>query len=102
MIFSLHRALSIGKNRDILYSRGDTLMKTLSYRILLTEEPEGGFTVTVPMLPGCVTYGETIEDSKKMAIEAIELYIESLRAHDEDIPNEDHTFEYTVMLEKNA
>ncbi|MGZ8558482.1 MAG: type II toxin-antitoxin system HicB family antitoxin [Chitinophagaceae bacterium] len=29
----------------------------LNYRILLTKEPEGGFTVMVPALPGCITYG---------------------------------------------
>jgi predicted RNase H-like HicB family nuclease len=55
----------------------------LSYRILLRKEPEGGYTVTVPSLPGCITYGNTIEDAKKMAKEAIELYIESLREHND-------------------
>lgn len=50
----------------------------LSYRILLWKEPEGGYTVTEPTLPGCITYGNTLEDAKKMAKEAIELYIESL------------------------
>jgi len=38
-------------------------MKVLNYRILLRKEPEGGYTVMVPSLPGCVTYGETIEES---------------------------------------
>ena len=56
-------------------------MKVLNYRALLRKEPEGGYTVIVPSLPGCVTYGEDIEDAIKMAKEAIELYIESLRAH---------------------
>jgi predicted RNase H-like HicB family nuclease len=55
--------------------------------------------VTVPSLPGCITYGNTIEDAKKMAKEAIELYIESLREHNEDIPTEEETFEYTLMVE---
>ena len=50
----------------------------LSYRILLREEPEGGYTVTVPTLPGCITYGETITEAIAMAREAIELYLESL------------------------
>ena len=77
-------------------------MKPLIYRILLTAEPEGGFTVTVPMLPGCVTFGETINEAKTMAKEAIELYIESLIEHGEEIPTEENTFEYTVMLEKHA
>lgn len=77
-------------------------MKSLTYRILLTEEPEGGYTVTVPMLPGCITYGDTIVEAKQMALEAIELYIESLVAHNEEIPTEDHTFETTVLLEQHA
>lgn len=77
-------------------------MKPLSYRILLTEEPEGGYTVTVPMLPGCVTYGDTMEKAKKMAKEAIALYIESLAEHKEAIPTEDNTFETTVLLEQHA
>ncbi len=45
----------------------------LKYRILLRKEPEGGFTVIVPSLPGCITYGETIEEAINMAKEAIEL-----------------------------
>lgn len=69
---------------------------TLSYRILLREEPEGGYTVTVPTLPGCITYGETIHEAIAMAHEAIALYLESLRAHGEDIPTEEGTLEYTV------
>ena len=61
-------------------------MDVLSYRVLLKKEPEGGFTVNVPSLPGCVTFGETLEESLSMALEAIELYIESLAAHGEEIP----------------
>jgi len=34
-----------------------------------------------------------------MAKEAIELYIESLHEHNEDIPTEEETFEYTLMVE---
>jgi antitoxin HicB len=61
-------------------------MKTVSYRILLRKEPEGGYTVVVPSLPGCVTYGDTIEKAIEMAKEAIELYIESLKEHGEEVP----------------
>lgn len=77
-------------------------MKQLSYRILLRKEPEGGYTVIVPSLPGCITYGDTIEESIKMAKEAIELYIESLKEHGEEIPTEEGTFEYTLMIEAHA
>ena len=62
-------------------------MRVLNYRIFLRKEPEGGYTVTVPSLPGYVTYGDTI--AIKMAKEAIELYIESLKAHGEEIPTEE-------------
>jgi len=47
---------------------------------LLRKEPEGGYTVTVPSLPGCITFGDTIENARDMAKEAIELYLESLKA----------------------
>ena len=45
------------------------------------------------------TYGENIEEALKMAKEAIELYIESLKAHGEEIPNENSTLEYTIVLQ---
>ena len=73
-------------------------LNALSYRILLREEPEGGYTVTVPTLPGCITYGETITEAIGMAREAIELYLESLLAHGDEIPTEEAILEYTIMV----
>lgn len=70
--------------------------KTLNYTALFQKEPEGGYTVTVPMLPGCVTYGKNLQEARKMAEEAITLYIESLKAHKEEIPNEEEVF-YTRL-----
>ena len=40
--------------------------------------PEKGYTVTVPKLRGVVTFGENLEEAKKMAREAIELHCECL------------------------
>jgi predicted RNase H-like HicB family nuclease len=60
-------------------------MKQVTYRVLLNKEPEGGFTVTVPALPGCITFGETMDEVIINAKEAVELYIESLTAHAEPI-----------------
>ena len=54
-----------------------------TYKILLHIEPEGGFTVTVPSLPGCITYGENLNEAIRMAKEAIELYLEVLQENDE-------------------
>ena len=60
-----------------------------AYNILLQPEPEGGYTVTCPSLPGLVTYGETLEEARAMAVEAVEAYLESLRMDHEPIPESD-------------
>jgi len=78
------------------------IMKVLNYRILLRKESEGGYTVSIPSLPGCITYGENIEEAIEMAKEAIELYIESLKEHGEEIPTEEGTVEYTLVVEAYA
>ena len=78
------------------------VMKVLNYRLLLNPEPEGGYTVTVPSLPGCVTHGSTLDEAIVMAKEAVELYIESLRAHGEDVPTEESTLEYTLTVSAGA
>ena len=77
-------------------------MRRLNYRVLLRKEPEGGYTVIVPSLPGCVTYGDTIEEAIEAAREAVELYLESLKTHDEEIPTEEETLEYTLTVEAHA
>lgn len=56
--------------------------------ILHPDEEEGGYTVTVPALPGCVTQGETLEEATAMAKDAISLYLDSLRAEGQPIPQE--------------
>ncbi|MDG6220871.1 MAG: type II toxin-antitoxin system HicB family antitoxin [Candidatus Thermoplasmatota archaeon] len=63
---------------------------------------EDGYTVIVPSLPCCVTYGENVEEAKEMALEAIEMYLESLREHGEEIPNDDDTLEYTQSVQVHA
>jgi antitoxin HicB len=71
---------------------------SLSYKILLKSGPEGGYTVNVPALPGCITYGTDIEEAKFNAKEAIELYIESLKEHGEEIPSDEDVLEYNLQL----
>lgn len=73
-------------------------MKNYTFRILLNKEPEGGYTVTVPRLPGCITYGATIEEAIENAREATMLYIESLVEDGEPIPTEENTFEYSLSI----
>lgn len=77
-------------------------MKVLNFRVLLKKEPEGGYTIFVPTLPGCITYGKDVDEAMKMAKEAIELYIESLIAHGEEIPVEKNMLESMITVEINA
>lgn len=58
--------------------------------------------MTVPSLPGCVTYGDTIDESIEMAREAIELYIESLVEHGEEIPTSEGMLECILNIEAHA
>jgi len=60
-----------------------------AYNILLQPEPEGGYTVTCPSLPGLVTYGETLEEARAMAVEAVEAYLVSLQLGEEPVPEGD-------------
>ncbi len=60
-----------------------------TYNVLLQPEPEGGYTVICPSLPGLVTCGETLEEARAMAAEAIEAYLESLQIDGEPIPESD-------------
>jgi antitoxin HicB len=71
----------------------------IRFNIFLRPEPEGGFTAIVPALPGCVTYGRTLTEAKKMAKDAIYGYIESLRKHKEPIPTDDETLVASLDLE---
>ena len=68
-------------------------MRTLGYRITLRKEPEGGYTVLVPALSGCVTYGKTVEEAIKMARDAITGYVESLIEDGEAVPLKDNLIE---------
>ena len=63
-------------------------MKKYTYRIHLEPEPEGGFTVTVPALPGCVTWGKDYEHALAMVQEAIQGCLEVLVELGKPIPEE--------------
>lgn len=59
------------------------------YTIIMEPDiEEGGYTVTVPTLPGCITQGETLEQCIERAREAIAGYIESLKLDGLPIPEE--------------
>lgn len=49
---------------------------THSYAVVFTPAEEGGYTATVPLLPGCISEGDSFEEAKENIMEAIELYTE--------------------------
>jgi len=77
-------------------------MRTLSYRITLSKEPEGGYTVLIPALPGCVTYGKTVEEVIEMARDAITGYVESLIEDGEAVPTDEELIECRLTVEAHA
>jgi len=66
--------------------------KLRQFNIIFRPEPEGGFTVIVPSLQGCITYGQNLKEAKKMAIDAISGYIASLKKHKEPIFSDEESF----------
>jgi len=48
----------------------------MKLRVILEPSEEGGYTVTVPALPGCISEGDTKEEALRNIREAIELYVE--------------------------
>lgn len=62
----------------------------MRFTILLDPDPEeGGFTVTVPALPGCITQGDTVEEATERAKEAIEGFVISMVRDGEPVPVEE-------------
>jgi antitoxin HicB len=66
------------------------------FRVILDPNESGGYTVTVPLLPGCISEGDDRAEALANIKEAIELYIESLQADGEPIPAEE-TIEEAVV-----
>jgi antitoxin HicB len=62
-----------------------------SSSVFYEQAPEGGYVALVPALPGCHTQGETLEETERNVKEAIALYLESLAAHGDAIPEEGQT-----------
>ncbi len=52
----------------------------MKYKVIIEPQQEGGYTVYVPSLPGCVSQGTTTEEAMTNIKEAIEVYVESFRA----------------------
>lgn len=63
-------------------------MKVLNYTVIMTPDETGGYVVTCPALPGLVTEGDTLEEARAMAADAIRGYLESLQEDGEALPTD--------------
>lgn len=64
-------------------------MKKYRFTVFCEPQEEGGYTVTVPSLPGCISEGDTFEEAQVNIAEAIESYLGSLMIEGDEIPVEE-------------
>ena len=69
-----------------------------SYSVFYESAPEGGYVAFVPALPGCHTQGGTLAETEGNIKEAIEVYLESLIAHGEPVPQEGKSFQGKIEV----
>lgn len=58
------------------------------FTVLFEPAPAGGYVVTCPALPGLVTEGDSLEEARAMAADAIRGYLESLRKDGQPVPTD--------------
>ncbi|MBU2415798.1 type II toxin-antitoxin system HicB family antitoxin [Patescibacteria group bacterium] len=74
-------------NQKTNLTKKSSIKKTiLQYSAIFEPAEEGGYNVSFPQFPGCVTFGRTFEESKIKAQEVLELWIEELAFEREKIP----------------
>ena len=74
-------------------------MKKLTYEIVIEreEDPTAGYSVYCPDLPGCFSNGGSVAEAKKNMRAAIELFLESLIAHGDPIPQPRHALQIETV-----
>lgn len=58
----------------------------MRYTVVFEQEPDGGYVVTVPALPGCVSQGDTHDEATANIREAILAYVEALKIAGDPVP----------------
>lgn len=69
----------------------------MTYTIVLLRENDGRYSVSVPALKGCHTWGETLPEALRMAEEAIQLHLESLESHGDPLPPDVQTVAFDLQ-----
>ncbi len=74
----------------------------LTYTVELEPQKEGGYTATVPALPGCISEGDTLETVLANIKDAIEGYIKVLVKHNRKVPLEFSEFQQVEVFKRSA
>ncbi len=64
--------------------------KIIEYPAIFSPAKEGGYDVSFPDFPGCVTFGRDFEEAKEKAVEVLELWLEELRKNRQSFPTRKH------------
>jgi predicted RNase H-like HicB family nuclease len=72
--------------------------KIYEYTVFFQANEHGGYTVTVPALPGLVTEGKNLEDARLMAKDAIRCYIDGLKKAKVEVPLETETAQLRLAV----
>ncbi len=72
----------------------------LTYTVELKPQKEGGYTVTAPALPGCISEGDTMEEALENIKDAIDGYIKVLVKHQKRVPLEFSEFHQVEIFQK--
>ncbi len=63
-------------------------MSSRIYTVVFEQESDGGYVVSIPALPGCISQGDTRDEALANIREAAELYAEHFRERGEPLPRE--------------
>ena len=67
----------------------------MKFQVVLEPSDEGGYSIYVPTLPGCISEGDTVDESMRNICEAIELYLEP---DDDDFAGGEHSLVRELAL----
>ncbi len=84
-----HAAVKVARAQTSRKHMENNNKQIYNYTVLLEKESDGGYHAFCPILKGCHSQGDSVEEALENITEAIELYLESLRADNLPIPRED-------------
>lgn len=73
-------------------------MTLYDFKVILEPDDTGGYVVSCPSLPGCYSQGETVDEALANIKDAIELCLEDMQAHGEEVPDPSRVLVGSVVV----